>query len=90
MPAIVLTVNDVFMQFIEHIDSDGCSGNFTDVLKVMAHEKNRKLYEQGRIRELSNGLACNLPIPWLMVSPEHQNRIKPLLASLHRLLTRDL
>jgi hypothetical protein len=35
MDPVVMTVNDVFMQFIEHLDTGGFSGNFTDVLHLM-------------------------------------------------------
>jgi hypothetical protein len=89
MDPVVMTVNDVFMQFIEHLDTGGCFGNFTDVLHLMSDEKNRNLYEQNGLREQDSSLISNLPIPVLMVPPEHRKKIEPLLNTLSSLLTSE-
>jgi hypothetical protein len=87
MDSMVMTVNDVFMQFIEHLDVGGYSGNFTDVLNLLIDEKNRHYYEQNRLRGPRDSLVSNLPISMLMVPPEHQKKIEPLLLALNSLLT---
>jgi hypothetical protein len=89
MDPVVMTVNDVFMQFIEHLDAGGYSGNFTDVLHLMSHEKNRNLYEQNRLQGQHGSLVSNLPIPMLMVPPEHRKKIKPLLSVLNSFLKNE-
>ena len=86
MDPVVMTVNDVFMQFIEHLDAGGYSGNFTDVLHLMSHEKKRNLYEQNRLQGQHGRLVSNLPIPMLMVPPEHRKKIEPLLSVLNSFL----
>ena len=82
MDPFVLTVNNVFLQYIEHIDQWGFSGNFTDVLLFMESENNRKSY---RIKDRTNpeeGLIKNLPMTILLVPLQHKNKIKPIINSL--------
>ncbi len=83
MDPVVMTVNDVFMQFIEHLDAGGYSGNFTDVLHLMSDKKNRDLYEQNELQGQYESLLSNLPIPMLMVPPEHRKKIEPLFSALN-------
>jgi Fe-S-cluster containining protein len=78
----VVSVNTVFLQFIEHLDADGCTGNLLDMLGVMAVEENRQSYADGKLECLSAGLIANLPIKVLMIPPEHRTRIQPILQSL--------
>jgi Fe-S-cluster containining protein len=88
MDSVVMTVNDVFMQFIEHLDAGGYSGNFTDVLNLLIDEKNRKQYEQNELRGPRDSLVSNHPISVLMVPPEHRKIIEPLLSLLNKLLAK--
>ncbi len=83
MDPVVMTVNDVFMQFIEHLDAGGYSGNFTDVLHLVSNKKNRDLYEQNELQGQYESLLSNLPIPMLMVPPEHRKKIEPLFSALN-------
>jgi len=85
MDPFVLTVNNVFLQYIEHIDQQGFSGNFTDVLLFMESEDNYKNY---RIKDLTNpeeGLIKNLPMTILLVPPEHKNKIKPIIRNVEEI-----
>ncbi len=76
-----LTVNTVFLQFIEHLDQKGFSGNLLDVLACLAPE--------------TDDVACaphiipNRPIPVLMVPPAHQSRIASLVNDLGRLMAEE-
>lgn len=79
----VLTVNTVFLQYIEHIDTGGLFGNFSDILIFMASEENRNRYEN-TILPVSDELLSNMPIRVLMIPPEHRRRIQPILHSLSR------
>jgi len=82
MDPFVLTVNNVFLQYIEHIDQHGFSGNFTDVLLFMESEDNRKSYGMKDLTDTGEELIKNLPMTLLLVPPEHKNKIKPIINSL--------
>lgn len=79
-----LTVNTVFLQLIEHLDRPGCFGNLQDVLLALASEGRRAAYEDGRPPTEAPGLIPNHPVPMLMVPPEHQTKIKPVLAEIQQ------
>jgi len=84
MDSFVISVNTLFLQFIEHIDCDGYSGNIMDVmLSFEAQEKN------WRNKKISgapgNGLIKNNPINVLMVPPEHRLKVMPMLAELKKI-----
>jgi Fe-S-cluster containining protein len=76
----LLSVNTVFLQYIEHVDIKGRSGNLTDVLLWMESEKNRQAYEKGDLPE--SQLIGNRPIQFLFVPPEHRDRMQPILNAL--------
>ena len=82
MDPFVLTVNNVFLQYIEHFDQQGFSGNFTDVLLFMESEDNRKSYGMKDLTNPGERLIKNLPMTLLLVPPEHKNKIKPIINSL--------
>jgi len=76
-----LTVNNVFLQYIEHIDQNGRSGNFLD---VMIHVLSNDLYGQDAGSEIRQSvLIKNSPLRALLIPPEHQKKIEPILAALH-------
>ena len=80
--SFILTVNNLFLQFIEHVDSQGFSGNLIDVLKFMASKKNRHNYKRNTLDNPDTGLIPNLKITVLMIPPEHRVKIKPILKDL--------
>jgi len=80
MDDFLMSVNTVFLQYIEHIDSRGRSGNLIDVLLWLEPEKNRQAYERGDLTE--SELVTNQPIPFLFIPPEHRVRMKPILDDL--------
>ena len=88
MDPFVLTVNNVFLQYIEHIDQQGFSGNFTDVLLFMESEDNRKSYGMKDLTNTGEELIKNLPMALLLVPPEHKNKIKPIINSLQTIKVR--
>ena len=77
-----MTVGTLFMQFVEHIDFMGFSGNFADVLLLMASKENRDHYKMNILNHLSADLVPNLKIEVLMVPPEHRMKVKPVLDAL--------
>jgi Fe-S-cluster containining protein len=77
-----LTVSTLFMQFVEHIDFMGFSGNFADILLLMASKENRDHYKMNILNHRGADLIPNLKIKVLMVPPEHRMKVKPVLEAL--------
>ncbi len=88
MDPFVLTVNNVFLQYIEHIDQQGFSGNFTDVLLFMESEDNRRNYSMELLKNSGKGLIKNMPMSILLIPPEHKQQIKPIINSLQTIKVR--
>ncbi|MBC2711889.1 MAG: YkgJ family cysteine cluster protein [Desulfosarcina sp.] len=82
MDPFILTVNDVFLQHVEHIDAQGYTGNFADVMQFLESDENRKNYATGRLGVAATGLVANQPVFVLMIPPEHRERIQPLLTQI--------
>ena len=81
----VLSVNTVFLQTLEHVDDNGCTGNLADVLEVLLSADNWAAYENGILRRKDAGLISNHPLKVLMIPPEHRTRMEPILNSLREL-----
>jgi hypothetical protein len=81
----VLAVNTLFLQTVEHVDADGCSGNLLDVLGVMASEEKRAAYAAGRLHCTGNGLIANRPMKVLMLPAEQRETIAPILRKLREI-----
>lgn len=79
---VTLAVNTLFLQAVEHVDADGCSGNLLDVLEVLASAEKRTAYAEGRLHCTGNGLIANRPMQVLMLPPEQRERIEPILSKL--------
>lgn len=77
----VITVNNVFMQFIEHIDVNGYFGNMTDILVYIESSQ----FNQGfgdSDQKATAPLAPNQALEMLMVPPEHRAKIQPMVNAL--------
>ena len=77
----VLSVNTVFLQTIEHVDANGCTGNLVDVLKVLSSAYYLDAYENKTLNCENTGLISNHPLTALMIPPEHRIRMEPILNS---------
>ena len=64
-----LTVNNVFMQYIEHIDCTGVSGNLSDMILALSGKR-----ANGHWVTIGNQTAKGFMVP-----PEHRQRIRPCL-----------
>jgi Fe-S-cluster containining protein len=86
MPPLTLAVNQIMMQYIEHIDRDGFTGNLIDVLGYMRSPENRRQYREDSIRSDYSGnlLIRNHPARHLLVEPELRGSIAPVLTDLNR------
>jgi len=81
MDPYIITVNNVFRQFIEHVDQQGISGNLTDVLIFLAKEEQQKVYRKNQFNP-SQPLMKNLPLKMLLIPPEYQNQIQPIISAI--------
>jgi Fe-S-cluster containining protein len=79
---LVITLNTIFLQYIEHIDAQGFSGNLTDILVFMQAEKNRHAFKTGKLKNPEAGFIANQPTNVLMVPPEDRRKVKPILKAL--------
>ena len=77
----ILTVNTLFMQVIEHVDSGGLFGNLTDILLFLETETVPK----NSLKYSNRHLIRNQPLKVLMIPPEHRDKIKPILTSLQNI-----
>ena len=83
MDPFILSVNNVLMQFAEHIDRDGLTGNLTDVLLYLSIKENRHAYQRSAAIKGVNGLLANHALTVLMVPPEHRQPMATVLKSLN-------
>ncbi len=82
MSEIMLTVNTVFLQVIEHVDQHGHSGNLSDVLAfVLAAEMDNP----ARVASSHWHLIRNAPLRHFMIPPEHKDYIAPMLDEIRSL-----
>ncbi|MDP2862673.1 MAG: YkgJ family cysteine cluster protein [Desulfobacterales bacterium] len=78
----VLTVNNIFLQVIEHVDAGGFSGNLTDVLLFLENAENLL---SSKMINPSSVLIKNHPLKILMIPPEHRGKAQPILGALNKL-----
>jgi hypothetical protein len=78
----IITVNTIYLQIIEHIDAAGFSGNFADVMLLMANNENRQRYKNNTLKHLDGDFISNMAIEVLMVPPEHRSKIKSIFDTL--------
>jgi len=81
----VITVNNIFMQVIEHADSGRFSGNLSDVLQFLESAENREKLSSGKILNPPPDLIKNHPLKILMIPPEHREKAEPILDALRKL-----
>ena len=72
----LLTVNNLFLQIIEHADAGGRFGNLSDMLLFLNRGSDSPVQT----------LIYNRPAPALMVPPEHRSRAKPIITALQKIL----
>ena len=84
---VIMSVNSVFLQFVEHVDCKGFSGNLADILNLMSSQDNRYSYRTGTLKNTDSGLISNMPIKILIIPPEHRIKIKPILSALESIIT---
>ncbi|MDM8544069.1 hypothetical protein QUF90_23580 [Desulfococcaceae bacterium HSG9] len=78
----VISVNNLFLQYIEHIDSDGFFGNMTDILVFINTMANRQDISANTMKQAPKRLIVNKPLKVVLTPPEHREKIKPVLNAL--------
>lgn len=81
----VLTVNNIFLQVIEHVDAGGFFGNLTDVLLFLENAENRDNLLSSKMINPSSVLIKNHQLKILMIPPEHREEAQPILDALNKL-----
>ena len=75
-----ITVAHAFLQYIEHVDQNGFSGNLSDVLAHAIHKESADSGSQSILRQMP--LIKNSPLSALLIPPEHRKKIEPILSAL--------
>jgi Fe-S-cluster containining protein len=78
-----ISVNTVFKQYIEHVDSQGISGNLTDMLIHM--DVNMGEGEDLKDGSVENNLIPNKGLQVLLIEPEHQEKMQPIIESIQQI-----
>lgn len=73
-----LTVNHMLMQYVEHLDANGFSSNLIDLLLFMSEMPDISRYEESN-QNRSVHMLLNRPLKMLLIPPEHQEKIRPML-----------
>ena len=81
---LILTINTIFQQYIEHIDAAGTTGNLIDVLLHLTAKDRNSPNEQKKIQNNIN-LVSNAPLRCLMIPPEHRQTVQPILDAVQQI-----
>jgi len=82
---LLLTVNIIFTQLLEQLDTSGLYGNMLDVLSFLANEENLAVYMEGKTPNYTSGLLPNKPLPGFLYPPEHQLEVKKILEEISQI-----
>ncbi len=84
MDDYLFTLNNVFMQVIEHMDQGGAFANLIDMLIHLSDGDTLDHYlKQGFLSNPPPSFLINQPIGILMVPPEHRDSIQPLILAIN-------
>ncbi|MBF0210676.1 MAG: YkgJ family cysteine cluster protein [Desulfamplus sp.] len=75
----MVTLSNLFMQYLEHVDNGGYFGNLSDILLLEADNKKYGL------ANLSENLLVNKSIEMLMVPPEHRGKIAKIINAIQKI-----
>lgn len=88
MESSLMSINTVFKQYIEHLDQFGHTGNLIDMILDLHAEKDNQTGsaspDEKGFKRIENSVASILLIP-----PEHQGRLQPIVAELMKLKIGD-
>ena len=81
----ILTVNTLFMQLIEHVDTQGMFGNLIDVLLFLESDDPCVSGKKNMFKIPETHLIPNQALKVLMIPPEYREKIKPILKLLQNI-----
>jgi hypothetical protein len=79
---LIITVNHLFLQYIEHIDLNGLTGNLSDIMIFLEFDDARREYAETGAKSTKK-LIQNRELKTLMVPPEHREKVQPILNRLN-------
>lgn len=79
MDDLTLTVNNALMQYVEHTDDNGLTGNLTDILLLLENEAARNAHQAETLTAPSDRFVANRPAQMLMVPPHHRDAVAKLM-----------
>ncbi|MBU1172607.1 MAG: hypothetical protein KKD44_23865 [Proteobacteria bacterium] len=83
MDEFLVTVHNVFMQYLEHLDQHGVSANLNDLLPFMASGNRMEDFRLlGQLKTVDPLFLKNMPLSMVMVPPEHRKDITPILSEI--------
>jgi Fe-S-cluster containining protein len=85
---LILTANNLFLQYIEHIDFKGYFGNLADMLIILSKKDNLEKYLNESPVIASGAIIRNNKSKVLMIPPEHRIKVTPVLNKLNRVITK--
>lgn len=77
VPPLIITVNTVIMQIIEHIDQGRYWGNMLDILNILAKNEGK---EENTTK---NSISLSETLPGFLVPPEEEEPVEQLLSKLY-------
>lgn len=89
VPEYILTLNNLWMQYIEHLDKGGFSGNLMDMLILLLENPDHADRVKQGGNPLDGPFVRNESIPILMIPPEHRRAIQPVLNQLNRMVLKQ-
>jgi Fe-S-cluster containining protein len=82
MDDLTLTINNALMQYIEHTDDQGLTGNLTDMLILLEDEANRNAHENNTLTAPDAHFVANRPAQVLMVPPPHREAVGKMMQTI--------
>ena len=79
MDDVIVTINQVFLQYVEHMDTGGVFGNMTDIIEFL-----KKSPEGSLQAAQACGLLPNRDAPFLMIPPDHRQAVMPILKDIQK------
>jgi hypothetical protein len=84
MNPLLLTINGLFQQIIEHIDQGGIQGNMLDLVRVIKSETTRDGSHSHSSNPHTERLLRNAPNPGFIVPPDHRHEAAEIINRLRR------
>jgi len=75
MSPVLVTLNGVFQQILEHVDAGGLYGNMIDLVCVLAEPEARAAYRAGKGLKPTALVHATRPNPGFLVPPQHRQKV---------------